>query len=63
MHAYKDGILNSMSSSILYPGTQLNYFHKEDMTSIICYPFFKPGEQRTLQGITKIYLVHYTYLN
>lgn len=42
MHAYKDGISNSKSSTILYPGTQLEFFKKEDSSSINAIPF-KPG--------------------
>jgi predicted component of viral defense system (DUF524 family) len=55
MHAYKDGILNSMSSSILYPGTQLNYFHKEDMTLINAIPL-KPGNKDHYNELQKFIL-------
>lgn len=53
MHAYKDGIVNTVSSSILYPGTQVNYFEKEDMTSINAIPF-KPGNNDHYQELQKI---------
>lgn len=54
MHAYKDGILNSISSSILYPDTQLNYFNKKDFSSINAIPF-KPGNADHLKELQKFF--------
>lgn len=59
MHAYKDGIPNSVSSTILYPGSQLNYFQKGDFSSINAIPL-KPGNSVHYEEL-KRYLMSIIY--
>ncbi|MEQ6357329.1 DUF2357 domain-containing protein [Lysinibacillus sp. M3] len=58
MHAYKDGIINSKSASILYPGSLLEYFYKvkssecaEDIISPINAFPFRPGNDLDFEQV------------
>lgn len=45
MHAYKDGIHNTLTSNILYPGQSNHFFIKNDGTSVSAISL-KPGNQK-----------------
>lgn len=52
MHAYKDGIKSSCTSSILYPGKIFKEYIKEDNTSINVIPLV-PGNDKSFSTLKK----------
>lgn len=57
MHAYKDGIMNSKSASILYPGSKLMRFRNHSNDFINTIPCRPGADLEDLQSIIREIIV------